>query len=73
MAPKKKKEPPKPPAKPGKPIVGEIPKPKKIPPPPKCFTLEEILRYKEIFKIHDEEGIDKVMEMYNCLLDPTQD
>ncbi|KAJ8716314.1 hypothetical protein PYW08_013599 [Mythimna loreyi] len=53
----KEKPPPKPPPKPA---PGEIPKPKKIPPPPKCFTTEELLRYKEIFKLHDEEGIDKV-------------
>lgn len=40
--------------------MGPPPKPKKIPPPPACFTTEDLARYKEIFKAHDEEGTEKV-------------
>ncbi|CAH0694324.1 unnamed protein product [Spodoptera exigua] len=41
-------------------LMGPPPKPKKIPPPPACFTNDDIMRYKEIFRLYDEEGIDKV-------------
>ncbi|CAG9793694.1 unnamed protein product [Diatraea saccharalis] len=54
---KKGKEPP--PPTPGK-ATGPPPKPKKIPPPPACFTTEDLLRFKEMFKAHDEENIDKL-------------
>lgn len=44
-----------------KPIVaGPPPKPKKPPPPPACFSQEDIQRFKDMFKEHDEENIDKV-------------
>ncbi|CAH0398613.1 unnamed protein product [Chilo suppressalis] len=59
MAPKKGKkgkEPPPPPSK----AMGPPPKPKKIPPPPSCFTNEDLLKFKDMFKAHDEENIDKV-------------
>lgn len=62
MAPKKGgKEPAK---KPGKEAlkIGPPPKPKKIPPPPACFKPEDIARFKEVFKLHDTENIDKVNE-----------
>lgn len=35
-------------------------KPKKIPPPPACFKPEDLVRYKEVYKLHDESNIDKV-------------
>ncbi|XP_035445122.2 calmodulin-2 [Spodoptera frugiperda] len=41
-------------------LAGPPPKPKKIPPPPACFTNEDIQKYKEIFRLFDEEQIDKV-------------
>ncbi|KAL4702182.1 hypothetical protein ACJJTC_016412 [Scirpophaga incertulas] len=46
----------------GKEVVapGPPPKPKKIPPPPACFTNEDLVKFKEMFKAHDEERIDKV-------------
>lgn len=37
------------------------PPPKKIPPPPACFKADEIAYFKEIFKLFDEENIDKVL------------
>ncbi|XP_075979035.1 uncharacterized protein LOC142978456 [Anticarsia gemmatalis] len=40
--------------------MGPPPKPKKIPPPPACFRPEDIARFKEVFKLHDEDNIDKV-------------
>ncbi|XP_047027059.1 probable calcium-binding protein CML14 [Helicoverpa zea] len=40
--------------------TGPPPKPKKIPPPPASFTNDDIMRYKEIYKLHDEDNIDKV-------------
>ncbi|XP_037869571.1 myosin regulatory light chain isoform X1 [Bombyx mori] len=60
MPPKKGKgkEPPKPP--PGPKQIGPPPKPKKPPPPPACFSNEDIMRFKEMFKAHDEENIDKI-------------
>lgn len=62
MAPKKGKNQPKEVKKPVnlKAVAGEPPKPKKIPPPPKCFINEELMKYKEIYKLHDEDNIDKV-------------
>ncbi|XP_014362140.2 myosin light chain 1/3, skeletal muscle isoform isoform X2 [Papilio machaon] len=48
-----KKEPPKL-------AMGPPPKPKKIPPPPACFSPEDLARFKEVFKAHDEDNIDKV-------------
>lgn len=33
---------------------------KKPPPPPACFNADDLARFKELFKAHDEEGIDKV-------------
>lgn len=44
--------------------MGPPPKPKKIPPPPACFTTEDLARYKEIFKAHDEEGTEKVYNRF---------
>lgn len=50
----------------GGPVAGIDPKnmkpppPKKIPPPPACFKAEEIANFKVIFKLYDEENIDKV-------------
>ncbi|XP_022830240.1 uncharacterized protein LOC111359044 [Spodoptera litura] len=41
-------------------LAGPPPKPKKIPPPPACFTADDIMKYKEIFRLYDEEQIDKV-------------
>lgn len=41
-------------------LVGPPPKPKKIPPPPACFTNEDLVRYKELYKLYDEDNIDKV-------------
>ncbi|KAM3960735.1 uncharacterized protein ACR2FA_005172 [Aphomia sociella] len=41
-------------------LTGPPPKPKKIPPPPSCFTNEDLVRFKDMFKDHDEENIDKV-------------
>ncbi|XP_072947580.1 uncharacterized protein [Epargyreus clarus] len=61
MGPKKGKgkEPPKPP--PGvKGATGPPPKPKKPPPPPACFSPEDLANFKEMFKAHDEDNIDKV-------------
>ncbi|XP_063623758.1 uncharacterized protein LOC134795751 [Cydia splendana] len=40
--------------------TGPPPKPKKIPPPPACFTPEDIVRYKEMFKAHDEDNLEKI-------------
>ncbi|XP_013192779.2 calmodulin [Amyelois transitella] len=40
--------------------MGPPPKPKKIPPPPACFSPEDLAKFKELFKAHDEENIDKV-------------
>ncbi|CAG4939224.1 unnamed protein product [Parnassius apollo] len=40
--------------------MGPPPKPKKIPPPPECFSPDDLERFKEIFKAHDEANIDKV-------------
>ncbi|CAB3259605.1 unnamed protein product [Arctia plantaginis] len=61
MAPKKGgKEPAKKPGKEAVKVSGPPPKPKKIPPPPACFKPEDIARFKEVFKLHDEENIDKV-------------
>ncbi|XP_068618660.1 uncharacterized protein [Battus philenor] len=57
MGPKKGKE-KKP--EPAKAAMGPPPKPKKIPPPPACFTPDDLARFKEIFKAHDEENIEKV-------------
>lgn len=48
-----------PPGAPAKP-TGPPPKPKRPPPPPASFTNEDIMRFKEMFKLHDEENIDKV-------------
>ncbi|XP_063535287.1 uncharacterized protein LOC134745223 [Cydia strobilella] len=39
---------------------GPPPKPKKIPPPPACFTPEDIAKYKEMFKTHDEDNTEKI-------------
>ncbi|KAG7296260.1 hypothetical protein JYU34_021375 [Plutella xylostella] len=36
------------------------PKPKKIPPPPKCFTPDDLARFKDLFKLYDEENMGKV-------------
>lgn len=58
---KEKKEEPKP-------ALGPPPKPKKIPPPPACFSPEDIARFKEMFKEHDEEGIDKVIYILTALM-----
>lgn len=41
--------------------MGPPPKPKKIPPPPACFSPEDLARFKEVFKAHDEDNIDKVL------------
>lgn len=35
-------------------------KPKKIPPPPKCFGPDDLARFKELFKEFDEDSQDKV-------------
>ncbi|XP_059050750.1 uncharacterized protein LOC131845677 [Achroia grisella] len=51
----KGKEPPQPVQ-----VAGPPPKPKKPPPPPACFTNEDLVKFKEMFKAHDEENIDKV-------------
>ncbi|XP_026762915.2 uncharacterized protein LOC113521555 [Galleria mellonella] len=51
----KGKEPP-PPVK----LMGPPLKPKKPPPPPVCFTNEDLVKFKDTFKAHDEENIDKV-------------
>ncbi|CAG9560973.1 unnamed protein product [Danaus chrysippus] len=40
--------------------MGPPPKPKKIPPPPACFGPDDLAKFKEMFKAHDEEGIEKV-------------
>ncbi|CAK1586441.1 unnamed protein product [Parnassius mnemosyne] len=40
--------------------MGPPPKPKKIPPPPACFSPDDLVRFKEMFKAHDEENIEKV-------------
>ncbi|XP_053606856.1 calmodulin-like [Plodia interpunctella] len=50
-------------AKPAPPVKGAKeppPKPKKIPPPPACFTPEDLAKFKEVFKAHDEDNVDKV-------------
>ncbi|VVC93682.1 uncharacterized protein LOC126970333 [Leptidea sinapis] len=61
MPPKKGKEnPPAKAAKPGKVAILPPPKPKKVPPPPACFGPDDIAKFKEIYKAHDEENIDKV-------------
>lgn len=55
----------------GKAAIGPPPKPKKIPPPPACFNAEDLARFKEMFKAHDEENIDKVLVisiLYSALL-----
>lgn len=61
MAPKKGKDKgkPAPPAAAAK-AMGPPPKPKKPPPPPACFNAEDLAKFKQMFKDHDEENIDKV-------------
>lgn len=62
MGPKKGgKDKGKPPPPPPKGMVGPPPKPKRPPPPPACFNSEDLARFKEMFKAHDEENIDKVL------------
>lgn len=68
MGPKKDKGKGKPPPPPPKGMVGPPPKPKKPPPPPACFNSEDLARFKEMFKAHDEENIDKVHTYTWCLL-----
>lgn len=65
MPPKKGKgkAPPKPAAKA---VIGPPPKPKKPPPPPACFNADDLARFKELYKAHDEENIDKVC--INCII-----
>lgn len=41
-------------------MTGPPPKPKKIPPPPSIFTNDDLIRYKELYKMFDEDNIDKV-------------
>ncbi|CAH0584068.1 unnamed protein product [Chrysodeixis includens] len=41
-------------------MAGPPPKPKKIPPPPAIFTNDDLVRYKELYKLFDEDNIDKV-------------
>ncbi|XP_028174161.1 uncharacterized protein LOC135077113 [Ostrinia nubilalis] len=48
------------PPPPAKGAIGPPPKPKRPPPPPACFNNEDLARFKEMFKAHDEENIDKV-------------
>ncbi|CAH0729488.1 unnamed protein product, partial [Brenthis ino] len=59
MPPKKGKGKQPPPAQ-AKTLMGPPPKPKKPPPPPACFGPEDLAKFKEMFKAHDEENIDKV-------------
>nr|XP_026486911.1 myosin light chain 3, skeletal muscle isoform-like [Vanessa tameamea] len=58
MAPKKGKG--KEPPPPAKAAMGPPPKPKKPPPPPACFGPDDLAKFKEMFKAHDEDNIDKV-------------
>lgn len=62
MAPKKGKDKgkPKPPGVALK-ATGPPPKPKKPPPPPACFSPEDLVKFKELYKLHDEDNIDKVI------------
>ncbi|XP_049874499.1 calmodulin-like [Pectinophora gossypiella] len=41
-------------------VAGKPPKPKKIPPPPACFNTEDLMKFREMFKLYDEDNIDKV-------------
>lgn len=60
MAPKKGKGKEKPPPAAAVKQIGPPPKPKKPPPPPACFTNDDLAKFKEMYKAHDEENIDKV-------------
>lgn len=37
---------------------------RKAPPPPACFTPEDLVLFKQVFKDYDEENIDKVIRLY---------
>lgn len=42
---------------------GPAQKPKKPPPPPACFSPDDLLKFKEIFKEFDEDDSGKVLKL----------